>query len=418
MPSENAPLRIIVSGLITQHPTLGGMTWHYLQYLVGLARLGHDVYYFEDSGEVPYNLDGGPSGNDWVADSCAANLAYLSRVLGLYGLGDRWAYRYAPDAEWFGLSAAARERVLASADVLINVSGTLEHPASYRRVPRLVYVDTDPVVTHIKYRTGSAFAARIDVHDIHFSFGEHFSPRVPETGHDWLPTRQPIVTSEWQPSPSPRDVFSTVMSWTSYAPLRHEGRVFGQKDIEFQRFIELPELVAPARMEVAMARTQHRNWQAGLEHLPARVAALMSEQKDWSPQDLLARTGWSVVDANEHCGDFDSYRNYIQSSRAEWGVAKHAYVEGRPGWFSERSACYLASAKPVIVQDTGFEAVLPVGEGLLSFRTPSEAADAIQRVDRDYERHSRAAREIAEEYFDSAKVLNSLLDRAFGSTSS
>jgi len=203
------------------------------------------------------------------------------------------------------------------------------------------------------------------------------------------------------------------MSWTSYAPLEYAGQVYGQKDIEFQRFVELPELVAPVRMEVAMARTQHRNWQAQLDNLPARSARIVSEHPQWDPQMLLRHNGWSVVDANEQCGDFDAYRNYIQTSRGEWGVAKHAYVQGRPGWFSERTACYLASARPAIVQDTGFGAVLPVGEGLMSFSTLTDAAAAIRDVEKDYVRHSRAARAIAEEFFDSARVLTSLLNGTF-----
>jgi len=408
-------LRVVVTGLMAQHPSLGGMTWHYLQYVVGLRMLGHDVYYFEDSGEVPYTLDGGPSRRDWVAPDCSANVGYLNAILGRYGLADRWAYRYPPDDAWFGMKGAHRKEVLRSADLLINVSGSLEHPHRYRDVRRLVYIDTDPVVTQIKCLAETpTFSARVDAHDVHFSFGEKFSDEVPKTGHEWLPTRQPVVISEWRPAEHTRDVYSTVMSWTSYAPLRHAGRVYGQKDIEFQRFVELPAHVAPTRLEVAMARTQHRNWQAQLDNLPSRVANFVREHKVWNPKLLLEHTGWSVVDANERCGDLDSYRNYIQSSRGEWAVAKHAYVQGRPGWFSERSACYLASARPVVVQDTGFRAVLPVGEGLLSFTTVTEAAEAIREVESDYARHSRAAREIAEAYFDSGKVLTSLVEQAAG----
>lgn len=413
MAADSRPLRVIVTGLIAQHPSLGGMTWHYLQYLIGLDRLGYDAYYFEDSGEVPYTLDGGPSGNDWVAPDCSENVAYLHAVLDRYGLAHRWAYRYPPDDAWFGLSETKRNEVLRSADLLINVSGSLEFPERYRSVRKLAYIDTDPVVTQIKCLTGtSTFVSRVDAHDVHFSFGESFSQRVPRTGHAWHATRQPIVMTEWQPMEPVRESYSTVMSWTSYAPLEYAGHVYGQKDLEFQRFVELPELIAPVRLEVAMARTQHRNWQTQLDRLPPRSARLMKERADWDPQTLLRHTGWSVVDAHEQCGDFDSYRNYIQTSKGEWGVAKNAYVEGRPGWFSERSACYLASARPVIVQDTGFSDVLPVGEGLMSFNTLSEAAEAVREVESAYPRHSRAARAIAEEYFDSASVLRSLVERA------
>ena len=402
-----------MSGLIAQHPQLGGMTWHYLQYLLGLARLGHEVYYFEDSGQVPYDVSGGVSGVDAMLKDCKDNVRYLSDVLARFGMEHRWAYRCAPESRWFGLPDKQREKVLHSADLLVNVSGTLEHPANYRCVPRLAYIDTDPVVTQIKYLTGpDEFGPRIDAHDVHFSFGEYFSPVVPRTGHRWLATRQPIVLSEWQPVAQVREVFSTVMSWTSYRPLRHEGREFAQKDAEFQRYIGLPGLVAPIQLEVAMARTQHPKWQTRLEDLPRRVRALMGDHQRWSPADLLEHTDWSVVDAHETCGDIDSYRDYIRTSRGEWSVAKNAYVTGSPGWFSERSACYLASGRPVIVQDTGFGAVLPVGEGLLSFETVEQAAEAIIEVDGNYQRHSRAANVLAQEYFDSDKVLSDLVERA------
>lgn len=409
----SGPLRIIVTGLIAQHPSLGGMTWHYLQYLLGLARLGHEVFYFEDSGLVPYDISGGVSGVEAMVFDCADNARALATILARFGLEERWAYRCAPESKWLGMHDDQREDVLHSADLLINVSGTLEHPEHYRGVRRLVYIDTDPVVTQIKYLTGAPeFASRVDRHDIHFSFGEHFSPIVPSTGHDWLPTRQPVVLSEWAPAGPKRDVFTTVMSWTSYAPLHFAGRDFSQKDTEFQRFIGLPRLVAPARLEVALARTEHRNWQSELRHLPSGIRELAGKGHFASPRELLEAAGWHVVDANERCADFDTYRDYIRSSRAEWTVAKNAYVQGRPGWFSERSACYLASGRPVVVQDTGFGAVLPVGEGLLRFETPAEAVAAVRDVDRDYARHSLAARAIAESYFDSDSVLSRLLERA------
>ena len=409
-------LRIVVTGLIAQHPQLGGMTWHYLQYVVGLARLGHDVVYLEDSGEVPYNFDGGASGNDWVEKNWRANVEYLAKTLERFGLRERWAYRYPPTGEWLGLSDARRRETLASADLLLNVSGTLEHPERYRQVRRLVYVDTDPVVTQVKIAAGGrSFPRRVDAHDLHFSFGERLAAPVPETGHRWRPTRQPILLSEWEASAPSRDVFTTIMSWTSYAPLRHAGRSWGQKDVEFKRFMDLPGAVAPARMEVALGPTQHVEWEAADETLPPRWLALARARREWTPRELVAHAGWRVVDAQRACGDLDRYREYIQSSRGEWSVAKHAYVQGQPGWFSERSACYLASGRPVVVQDTGLAGVLPLGEGLLAFRTLEEAAAAIHAVEADPPRHARAARAIAEACFDSDRVLSRLLDEALGS---
>ncbi len=402
-------LRIVVTGLITQHPRLGGMTWHYLQYAVGLARLGHDVYYLEDSGEFPYDLERGDPAANWVAKDCRDHVGYLAKIMARFGLEDRWAYRFPPKSEWLGLSDERRRAVLRSADLLINVSGTLEHPDRYRQVRRLVYVDTDPVVTHAKIAAGRrSFRKRVDTHDVHFSFGEHLGDAVPPTGQRWRPTRQPILLSEWNSYEASRDVFTTVMSWASYAPLRYGGRVYGQKDVEFARFLELPGRVTPLRMEIALGAGQHPEWEAGDGDLPPQLRA----NGDRTPRDLVTHAGWRVVDAHRTCGDLDRYRDYVQSSKAEWSVAKNAYVQGQPAWFSERSACYLAAGRPVVVQDTGLAGVLPVGEGILPFMTLEEAAAAIREVEGDYARHARAARAIAAECFDSDKVLSRLLEEA------
>jgi hypothetical protein len=409
-------LRIIVTGLIAQHPLLGGITWHYLQYILGLVHLGHDVYYFEDSGEFPYNLNGGTSGDDWIARDCAYNIDYLAKIMSRFGLENRWAYRFPLKSQWFGLSDKQRKAVILSTDLLINVSGTLERPEDYRRIPLLLYIDTDPVVTQIKLALNVAdFRQRVDSHSVHFSFGECLSEAVPATGHHWRATRQPIVLSEWRPSMLRREIFTTVMNWTSYKPLVYSGQIYGQKDVEFKRFLELPRKVAPIAMEVALSRTEHLEWQAEDENLPPRLESLASGKAHRTPRDILTRTGWHIVDAIETCGDLDSYRHYIESSKAEWSVAKNAYVLGQSGWFSERSACYLAAGRPVVVQDTGFAAVLPVGEGILLFRRLEEAVAAIREIEANYERHAKTARAIAGEYFDSDKVLNRLIEEALSS---
>jgi hypothetical protein len=163
-------------------------------------------------------------------------------------------------------------------------------------------------------------------------------------------------------------------------------------------------------MEIALSKTNHKEWQAIDEYLPRKYADFITSDKNITPRDLISYAGWNVVDASEICGNFDSYRKYIESSKAEWSVAKNAYVMGKPGWFSERSACYLAAGRPVVVQDTGFSEILPTGEGILSFKTLSESVDAIQEVVINYQMHARAARAIAETYFDSDKVLMSLIE--------
>jgi len=380
-----SPLRVIVTGLIAGYP-LGGMAWHYLQYVLGLARLGHDVFYLEDSGRDPYNpMEGGPSKH------CEYNVHYLSRLMSRFGLENRWAYCFREDSSWFGLSNEKRAAALESADLLINISGSLDRPADYGMVRRLVYVDTDPVFTQLKLLRGHArFLTRVEAHDVHFSFGERVSDTMPLTGYRWRPTRQPVVLSQWRPSTPRRDVYTTVMSWTSYKSETYRCRVYGHKDLEFIHFVDLPRMVAPVVLEIASA--------------PGRTAPM--------PHDLLADKGWQIVDPATACPDLDSYRDYIQSSKAEWSVAKNAYVQGRSGWFSERSACYLAAGRPVVVQDTGFSAVLPVGEGIVPFATLEEAVAAIREVEGNYARHAATARAIAEECFDSDKILTRLIEDA------
>jgi hypothetical protein len=375
-------LRIIVTGLIAQYP-LGGVTWDYVQYVVGLMRLGHDVFYVEDTGQWPFNpLEGG------LGADCAYNVSYLAEVMKRFGLENRWAYRFAWRSQWYGLSDARRDEVLASADLLINVSGTLARPDEYRRIPNLVYIDSDPVFTQVKLARGQQdFRKMVDAHNVHFTFGERPSDRVPRTGHTWHATRQPIVLSEWRTDRQPRKTFTTLMNWTSYKPVTFNGQTYGQKDIEFQKFIDLPAVVAPTRMEIAVNAGKVRR----------------------TPHDLLRHKGWHTVDPGEVCPDIDRYRNYIEASLAEWSVAKNGYVQGQMGWFSCRSACYLAAGRPVVVQDTGFRDILPTGAGLLAFRSLDEAVAQIQAVNADYARHSRAARAIAEEFFDSSTVLGELL---------
>lgn len=389
----NSRVRVIVTGLIATFP-LPGMTWHYLQYLLGLLKLGHDVYYIEDSGAWPYDPTTGGKGL-----GCEFNVQYLARLMTRFGLGERWAYRFAEGAHrstWYGLPDARRREVVESADLLLNVSGTVAVPADYRAVKRLVYIDTDPVFAQLKLLRGdAAFAEQVGGHDIHFSFGERLTDSLPSTGHQWLATRQPIVLDQWKSNLEPGRAYRTVMNWTSYASETFEGRSYGQKDMEFRRFISLPERLPSLQFELACAQG-HTNQ---------------------TPRDLLKRSGWSLVDPAEVCPDIDAYRRYIQLSRAEWSIAKNGYVQAQSGWFSERSACYLAAGRPVVMQDTGFSRVLPTGTGLVSFSTPDEACAAIESVEAKYHEHAEAARGIADEYFNSSRVLRRLLEQSQASAS-
>lgn len=379
-------MRVIVCGLIAQYP-LGGVAWDYLQYAIGLKKLGVEVYYFEDTGQWPFNPH-----EEGVSKGCAFNVEYLSALMERYGLGQNWAYRFPHNNQWFGMSEERVQDICASASVLLNISGCLRDPDAFRAVRTLAYVDSDPIFTQIKIlKRQSTMIRNLERHDIHFSFGEAVADgtaTIADTGFAWHPTRQPIVLEEWH-SAQQRYGYTTIMNWTSYKDIEFEGRVFGQKDGEFRRFLSLPTDVADVRFDVALNDGKTRR----------------------SPKPMLERNGWHILDPNEVCPDLDTYRDFIAASRAEWSVAKNGYVEGRSGWFSCRSACYLAAGRPVVVQSTGFEPYVPTGEGVLSFREPGEAIAAIKAVERDYDMHAEAARSVAESHFEAGRVLGDMLDR-------
>lgn len=369
-------LRIAVAGSIAQRG-MGGMTWHHLQYVLGLAQLGHDVYYLEDTGRRPW--DARDRSKTWDP---RANVSLLAGLMSRFGLAERWAYCHL-DGDWLGLSKRQIRSVIESSDLLINLSGVLSRPLAYRNASRLVYIDTDPFFNQLKLSGGGRFRELVDTHDVLFTFGERLADLASSRSRRWLPTRQPIVLSEWRAPAERRNVFSTVMTW-----LPKE-----KKEKDPLRFADLPRLVGPGRLEIAL-----------------------NARRDFPPPlELLRSRGWRIVDPCAVCPDLDSYRSYIESSMGEWSAAKSGYVRAKPGWFSERSACYLAAGRPVVVEETGFSSILPVGEGLVPFTTVEEAAAGIEEVVADYKRHSDAARSIAVEYFDSRKVLGRLVDEALTS---
>lgn len=435
-------MRVIVTGLIAQHRSMGGVAWDYLNVVLGLQRLGHEVYYIEDSGEWPY-LESGPIDQDWIAHDVSGHVRYLATTFEAFSLGDRWAYRFPIRDEWYGMADQRRNEVIGSADVLLNVSGTLDYPDKYRSVARLVYIDTDPVFTQVALAEGRELLVRrgalnlvicapgetpdetllagwtreeklrrrVDLHDIHFTVGETLDGTLPDSGHEWLPTKHPITLSEWRSERRHRGVYTTIANWTSYKPVRCGDRTFGQKDVEMIRFIGLPDAVAPVTLEIAMSKVHHLGWQSEHQYVLSSAGHDSIDLTRETPHSLLRRYGWQIVPAGEECGDFTRYRDYILASKGEVSVAKHGYVSGRAGWFSGRSACYLAAGRPVIVQDTGLGAVLPSGEGVLPFSTMADAVEAVREVEGAYERHARAASAIAEEFFDSDKVLPNILAR-------
>jgi hypothetical protein len=365
------------------------MAWHHLQYVLGLARLGHDAYFVEDSDDYPSCYD--PSRHVTDADP-AYGLAFAAAAFGRVGLADRWAYYDAHTGQWLGPAAGRVRGVLATADVVLNVSGVNPLRPWLAAVPVRVLIDTDPAFTQIRHLTDPAAHAQAAEHTAFFTFGENIPAgrsAVPDDGFAWRPTRQPVVLGEWPVTPGPAaGTFTTVMQWDSYPAREYGGRRYGMKAESFGPYLDLPTR-AGAAFELALGSAS-------------------------APRDRLRGHGWALQDPLAVTRDPWAYQDYIRASKAEFAVAKHGYVAGRTGWFSERTACYLASGRPALVQDTGFTDLLPDGAGLLAFGSPEEAVAGAAAIGGRYESHCRAARAVAEECFDAEKVLTRLLDAVAG----
>ncbi len=391
MGSKLSHLRIAVLGYLIRGP-LGGMAWHHLQYVLGLSRLGHDVWFVEDSDDTPLPCYD-PVRDEMVADP-GYGLQFASECFARLGLSHCWAYYDAHTSGWVGPRAGAIRDLWSSADLVINVSGANPLRPWSESVPVRVYIDTDPVFTQIGNLTTSGCHEMTDRHTRFFSFGECIGGpgcSVPMDGFAWLPTRQPIVLDAWPVVPGPVDgQYSSVLQWDSYPAAEYGGRRYGMKSDSFGRFMPIPQKVGRV-FELAVGSST-------------------------APRDELRRNGWLLRNPLEVARDPWTYQAYIQGSKAEFTVAKHGYVEAHSGWFSERSAAYLASARPVLTQDTGFSDWLATGKGVVAFDTVEEAVAGVKEINSRYQYHCTAARELAEEYFDSTKVLSSLLERAMGST--
>ncbi len=363
-----------------------GMAWMHMQIATGLRRLGHDAYYFETTSSWPYD----PVRQTRVDDADYA-LPYLARVAERFGLGDRWAYRRSyGDKAWFGLDRTTAEELLAHADLVLNVTGSTRLAEEGLAVGRLVYYGTDPVYHEIAYANGDPDTRTIlDEHDDFVTYGENIGGPdcpIPPLPNLRARTRQPILLDFWACGPPTRDTFTTVGNWRQdWGDIEFRGETYHwSKHHEFLKFIDMPRHIGTP-VELATA----------------------PDPEVWR---LLESHGWHVADAHAFTTDPWPYRNYILASRGEFTVAKDQNVRLRSGWFSERSACYLAAGRPVITQDTGFGNNLPTGEGLFAFNTMEEIIGAFEAIRADYGRHSGAARAIAEEYFRAETVLAKLLD--------
>jgi len=369
-------VRIIVSGMVAGAPHQGGATWAVLQYVLGLGRLGHDVHLVE------------PVSRDKL---CPATTRYFKKVMARFDLGGRSALLVSGTRETVGISYEELVRTCRSAEILVNVAGMLTDEALVGVVPCRVYLDLDPAFTQL-WQAEQAIDMRLDDHT-HFvtvglALGTASSP-VPTLQRDWAATLPPVVMEHWPPADRiRRNALTTVANWRSYGSIESGGVSYGQKAHSLRPLIDLPR-----RVDVAF------------------LLALAIHPDEADDLAALAANGWQLIDPATVTGSPIAYQRFVQSSRAELGLAKSGYVVSRCGWFSDRSACYLASGRPVIAQETGFSDFLPTGKGLFAFRSVDDVSGAVEELKADYPGHARAARDIAEEYLDSDRVLGLLLER-------
>jgi hypothetical protein len=378
----------LVSGPLANKPGNGGAAWTRLTWILGLRRLGLDVRFVEQiDGAACVDGSGAPSPIE-----SSVNLSFFRSVTEAFGLAGSANLVSESGELIYGQGLSELEDLAAEADLLVNLSGHLAIEPLRSLPRRKVYVDLDPGFTQLWHSSGNS-GPRLEGHDFFFTVGQNIGTPgcpIPTNGIRWRPIGRPVVLEAWPvATQGAAERLTTVGSWRGpYGPVEHEGQTLGLKVHEWRKFLDLPRL-APQTFEVA------------LELHP-------DEDRDL---EALRTHGWHVVDPAEVAGDPVSFRNYVQGSGGEFSVAQGVYVETRSGWFSDRTASYLASGKPVLVQDTGFSRVHPVGEGLLTFRTLEDAVAGARSIAEDYEGHARAARRFAEEHLDSDRVLGRLLEQ-------
>jgi hypothetical protein len=384
--------RIVVMGFMGSMP-IAGVIWQHIHYVVGLQRLGCDVYYIEDSARLPYNPQTFEVNNEF--DYAAQVLDRLSQE---FGFRNHWGFcaRYLPSNPTAGLPLKRIRQLYREADAILNICGTQELNDDLLVSDRILYIESDPGVEQIKIdkrvRSTVDYLRR---HRALFTFGENIATKsfpVPTHGFKWLPTRQPVVTDLWKTDRAlPRAaVFTSVANWST-SGLKditwRRKKYLWSKSREFLRFISAPKKSGE----------------------PFELATNIEDVKT---QKKFLRNGWRLRCPLQMSVDYWRYRDYIRRSKGEFTVAKDQYVRLNTGWFSDRSACYLAAGRPLITQETGFTNTYGGKLGLLSFRSLDEIVDAVKMINANYAKHSRAARALACEFFEAEKVLESVLDRA------
>jgi hypothetical protein len=381
--------RLVVLGMMGRCP-FGGQTWLYLNWLRGLLKLGHEVYYVEDDATWPYD----PRANTIVDDPSYA-AAYLARVLERIGMAEQWSYRalYRSRKECYGLGHGALLELYRSCDALLNVCGATVLNDDQLVARRRVYVETDPVTNQLELANGKdKTRAVLTEHDTIVTYGENYGQPdcgVPLGGFTYLKTRQPVDLDLWPLHLDPQaSAYTTIGNWKQkgHDVVWNGTTYYWSKHHEFLKFVDLPRRRPAQRLELCL------------------------NIDDAQDRRLLLDRGWQLSSPLEMSLDPWGYQGFFRSSRAEWTVAKDQNVRLRSGWFSERDACYLACGKPVIAQSTGFEGFLPTGEGLFAFRTMEDILGAVDVIESDYPKACRAARAIAEGYLDAERVCRRFLE--------
>jgi hypothetical protein len=378
-------LRLVVLGMMGRSP-FGGQTWLYLNWLRAFARLGHDVWYVEDDSVWLYS----PESNS-VTDDCSYAVRHIAACMERIGLSDRWAFRLvAPDGATrgcWGIAPHELDDLYRTCDALLNIGGAVALRETHMSARFRLYVQTDPVTAELKLATGDGYTRdRFAEHHALVSYGENYGAPdcgVPLNGLRYGRTRQPVDLDLWPMAYDPdARFFTTIGNYRQPgSDVAYNGQLYRwSKHHEWEKFLSLP----------------HRTTQA------FEVALKLDDERD---RERLLAHGWRLASPLPMSLDvFGEYPAYFRRSRGQFTVAKDQNVRLRSGWFSERDACYLASGKPVVAQDTGFGNVLPTGEGLFAFTTMNEALAAIEAVNGDYSRHCKAARAIAEDYFEARAV--------------
>jgi GT2 family glycosyltransferase len=387
-PAQQHRPKVVLLGMMSKMP-VAGVVWQYLHYLLGFERLGYEAYYVEAHGRTPSMLM--ESGE--TADASGRAAAFVATIMRRYGLSDRWAYRALHrDGRCFGMTEHRLGQLLGSAELIVNLHGGTKPLPELRATDRLVYLETDPVQLQLELAEGyEASYEFLEAHAAFFTFAENYGQadcKLPVSDRfRFETTRQPVLPELWETErPPAHDRFTTIGNWSQpWRDVSRDGAVYTwSKDQEFKKLLELPARVGP-RLELALSSYEDAD------------------------RELLEQHGWRVRPAMEFSTDLVAYREYIAGSAGEFTVAKDQNVSFRTGWFSDRSATYLAAGRPVITQDTGFGHALPVGEGLFAFADEEEAAEALARIDREPERHRQAAADLAREFFAPEAVLGKLL---------